>query len=122
MKPSSEDVARARELMDEGVKAGRPVAEIARRLAAELPHLTEKDFAQIAGVDAEELRMEAAELNAAADGAKQMAEILAETGAPNLGVALPLLCERSAAGDRRAAELLRKFERTVSLLDMGPRS
>jgi hypothetical protein len=73
---TGKEVARIQALIDEGSRFGWSVPKIVCRIHREMPRLTADEVAQVAGVHAEMLRADGAELDAGAEASKQMAEIL----------------------------------------------
>jgi hypothetical protein len=73
---TGKEVARIQALIDEGSRFGWSVPKIVSRIHREMPRLTADEVAQVAGVHAEMLRADGAELDAGAEASKQMAEIL----------------------------------------------
>jgi methyl-accepting chemotaxis protein len=110
------EIARIRELVDE---PGGSIPDKWQRLRRELPHLTAEEVAKVCLVIAEERHQEAAELEADAAAAKQVAEIIREVGAPNLGEALKTLSDRVAQGDARARELLRQYSEVAPMIGVS---
>jgi hypothetical protein len=124
-KATNQERRRILELVEQGRLAGRPLPVVVDQIANELPHLTSEDVAQVLVVSAEELRLEAAEDLAAADGANQIAVIMAKV-AQTLGVTdltleevFRILHDRAAQGDTSAKEQLDKLERAMSAVSLG---
>jgi hypothetical protein len=114
-----------RALIDEGTCLGWSVPEIARRIHREMPHLAADEIAKVAGVHAEMLRADAAELNAGAEASKQMAELLRAAGRltgitdPTIEKVEPVLIDKAMQGDEEAANLLAGIKHTLPLTALG---
>jgi hypothetical protein len=121
---TSQEASRVEELLDEASLAKDSIQEAIRRITSEMPHLTDRDIAQVAQVHAEVKRMEAAEHAAAAKAARQIAEIIRETerisGTAGLTTeaALQILADRAAQGDKRPANLLDRFSQAALVVGL----
>jgi flagellar motor switch protein FliG len=113
-----EEASRVNELLEQASLAKDSIKDTVRRIAREMPHLTYADVAEVARVRADLLYMKAAEQKAAADGARQILEIIKEVGAANLGECLQMLHDCKSRGDRRAAELGGKLDQALLLYEL----
>jgi hypothetical protein len=102
---------------------GMPPEKTVRRIFEDMPHLqTEqgrKEIGRVASVMAEMAKEDGAELEAGMAASQTMIDILAELGAPDLATALPILAERAERGDRRAIELIARFNEAAANVGMG---
>jgi hypothetical protein len=120
---TKEEVARVEKLIEEADRRDS-IPEVIRRIMRELPHLTARDIAEVASVQAETLRMKGAEVMASAEAAEQIGDIILETErlsgtvVPDLETALPILADRAAQGDQQAANLLEKFKQAALVLQL----
>jgi hypothetical protein len=119
-----EEVARVEKLIDEADRSQDWIPDLIRRIMRELPHLTARDIAEVARVQAETLRMKGAEIMASGEAAEQIGDIILETerlsgtAVPNLETALAILADRAAKGDQQAANLLEKFKRAALVMQL----
>jgi hypothetical protein len=93
--------------------------DVIRALAKEMPHLAPNDVAEVCRVYAEEKKLDAAVYLEQAAASECVAQILHETGQPDLEHAIPVLVTRSEHGDRRAAELLEKLGQALTVVSMN---
>jgi hypothetical protein len=118
-----EEVARVEKLIQEADPQDS-IPEKIRRIMRELPHLTARDIAEVARVQAETLRMKGAEIMASGEAADQIGDIILETErlsgtpVPDLETALPILADRAAKGDQHAANILEKFKQAALVMQL----
>jgi len=119
MTVSNKDVARIKELLEEASRTEGSIADKARRIMQEMPHLTAEDIAKVAQVDGEEKRMEAAELGADAAASNRISEILREAEACNILDALEKLGNRAKEGDEPARELQQRLHEAMRIVGVS---
>jgi hypothetical protein len=98
--------------------SGASIKALVRSIAKEMPHLTAAELVEVCKVLREEQRLDAAVYSAQAQALGRIAEIVEETGEPNLGGTQNALVARSTQGDRRAAELLAELEHALTVVSM----
>ena len=124
MTSEQQEARRVIEFISQGITAGDPVEDVCRRIRKQMPHITVADIARIAEVHAEELDLDASEVDAQIEAAKRIVRILAETQQRSenaqltVGEAYFLLTIWTQHGDKRAAELLGELDKAVVIL--GP--
>ena len=107
------------ELLDQACKAGASTGEILQSIVEEMPHLTSADIQQVASTHAEESKLDAAVYLAEAEASRFIAEMIKEAGrisgqpSHNITDALQILVARAEQGDKRAGELLEKFDKVA---------
>jgi hypothetical protein len=125
MSISEQDVSRLSELIEEGYRVGDSPEQTFRRIARELPHLSESDVTEFVFTQIDEKkRIEAAKLDMHLEAVSQLAEIIVETErlagttVTNLDTALPILVSRVQQGDKEAVKLIEKYNRAALLMSM----
>jgi len=111
MTVSKADEARIRTLLSYLFNASIEIK--VRQILKDMQHLTAKDIRQVVTDHALEKRMDTAELAAEAKTAHQIAGIIREAEAFNLRDAFEKLRNRASRGDKRAGELLARFQETM---------
>jgi hypothetical protein len=109
----------------DGYRVGDSPEQTFRRIARELPHLSESDVTEFVFTQIDEKkRIEAAKLDMHLEAVSQLAEIIVETErlagttVTNLDTALPILVSRVQQGDKEAVKLIEKYNRAALLMSM----